>query len=396
MTGHGRTALLATLLAGLMLGPSLQAQQEGEPVSIGTYRLVHSKILDEDRALLIHLPPGYERSTASYPVIYMLYGDHVTTYFADAVSAVDALGPSGRTPEFILVGVMNTDRYRDLLPESQGRPTGISAFIRFLNDELFTFVEKSYRTKPYRILVGPQAGGNFALYALMNRPGMFNGFIIETPFRWRGGRDMMLDMALPFLRDCRQGRRFMHITYRRMDDLEKEGLPYLERFGKMVQDSGCREFRLELDFASEEDDFVLPLHIRQGLKKLFDSYPFPDDLRVDSLGDILAWYGKRSAEYGFEVDVPAHVLAMQSDSLMQKGMTEQMIEVLHFMLEKDPSSGNALWRLGNHYERTGEPGKAIEYYERMLAVMGSDAGMVRSRIDALKSRLEQPQDAPQR
>ena len=136
---------LVLVVTGMMLGPPLEAQQEGEPVSIGTYRVIHSKILHEDRTLLVHLPRGYEQSRGAYPVIYMLYGDHVTTYFSQAVSVVDGLGPTGRTPNFILVGLMNTDRYRDLLPEAGGNPTGIGDFIRFLNDELFSFVEKNYR-----------------------------------------------------------------------------------------------------------------------------------------------------------------------------------------------------------------------------------------------------------
>ena len=50
-------------------GFSLQAQQEEDPVTIGTYKILHSKILDEDRTLLIHLPRGYESSFVAYPVI---------------------------------------------------------------------------------------------------------------------------------------------------------------------------------------------------------------------------------------------------------------------------------------------------------------------------------------
>ena len=125
-----------------------------------------------------------------------------------------------------------------------------------------------------------------------------------------------------------------------------------------------------------------------GLRELFVDYPFPDDLEVKSLDDILAYYRKLSSEYGFEVDVPEHILAMQSDGLMRKGETEQMLRILHYLLEKDPSSGDALWQLGNHHERIGELDVAIRYYERMIEFMGSDAGMIQNRVDELKERTE--------
>jgi predicted alpha/beta superfamily hydrolase len=375
-------------LVGLVFVLPLAAQQDGEPVSIGTYRVIHSKILDEDRTLLVHLPRGYEQASVSYPVVYMLYGNHVTTYFGVSAAAVDALGSSGRTPELILVGLTNTDRYRDLLPEADGKPTGIVDFTRFIREELFPYVEKNYRTKPYRILIGPQAAANFSLFNMMNDPGMFNAFIIENPFRWRGGRDKMMDMASTFFRDRGEFRRFLHIAYRDQDELEKEGLPFLKKFAETSEKAGCEGFRLKLDYLAD-DDFISPLRIKEGLKELFIDYPFPQDLEVKSLDDILSYYKELSDEYGFNLDVPQHVLTMQSDSLMQKGKTDEMLSVLRYMLEKNPSSGNALWRLGNHHERTGDLGKAVEYYERMIKFMGSDAGMIKGRVDMLKKKIEE-------
>jgi len=207
------------------------APESGAPVSIGSYRMLHSEVLGEDRTVLVHLPEGYSTTTASYPVVYMLYGDHVTTYFARAVSELDTLGSGGRIPECILIGIMNTDRYRDLLPEVQGKPTGIDGFIRFLDTELFPWVETELRTKPFRVLVGPQAGGNFGLYTLLKRPG------------------------------------------------------------------------------------------------LFDAYPFPDDLEVASLADVLGHYRALTTRYGYPVDPPERVLGRQSHRLMERGETDAAVEV---------------------------------------------------------------------
>lgn len=210
--------LIFLLLLGFS-GNFLLGQQDGAPITIGTYKIIHSTIMDEDRTLLIHLPRGYESSTVAYPVIYMLYGNHVTTYFTEAVSVIDRLGPSGRIPQMILVGIVNTDRYRDLLPENQGKTTGIGNFILFLREELFPYIEGTFRTKPFRVLIGPQAGANFSLYTMMKQPDMFNAFIINSPFRWTGGRDLMMNLAEDFFKGQREFNCLMYITYKVNDEL---------------------------------------------------------------------------------------------------------------------------------------------------------------------------------
>lgn len=362
-------------------GISLLGQQDGDLVKIGTYKTLHSKIINEDRTLLIHLPRGYENTKESYPVVYMLYGDHVTTYFAEAVSVMERLGSVGRIPPMILVGIMNNDRYRDLLPESNGNPTGIENFFRFFTDELFPYVEKTFRTKPYRILIGPQAGANFALYTMMTYPEMFNAFIINSPFRWRGGRDLMMSLAESFFQKQQEFRRFMYITYEVTDDLEKEGLPYQKKFVDIAEKSGLKGFRIELNYIPENDEFVTPLGIRTGLKELFIDYPFPEDRKVESLDDILSFYQELSAEYEYAVDAPDHVLTIASDTLEREGKQKEMLRILQYMLDKNPSSGNALWRLGNHSERMGELEKAAEYYSQIIKYLGSDVGMIEKRLD---------------
>ena len=364
------------------------APEAGNPVTIGRYRTIHSEVLGEDRTVLVHLPEGYSATTASYPVVYMLYGDHVTTYFARAVSELDTLSSGGRIPECILIAVMNTDRYRDLLPEVRGEPTGIDDFIRFFEAELFPWVETELRTKPFRMLVGPQAGANFALYTLMARPRMFDAFIIENPFRWRGGRERLVEQAESFFSAETDRTGFVHISWRETDELETESLPYLTGFAETVESAGDADIRLVLDEVPVDGEFLVPFRIGAGLRALFDAYPFPKDLEVASLDDILGHYRALSKRYGFEVDPPERVLAARSQELIGRGRTKAAIEVLELMLERDPSSLDALWQLGNLAERGGRTAEAVAYYERMIALMGSDAGMIARRVEQLKAAID--------
>ncbi len=86
----------------------------------------------------------------------------------------------------ILVAVGNTDRTRDLTP-SAGEIGGEDAggggdeFLEFLADELAPWVEKKFRTRPSRVLVGHSFGGLFGVHALITRPDFYQGIIAISP-----------------------------------------------------------------------------------------------------------------------------------------------------------------------------------------------------------------------
>ena len=114
--------------------PSL-VQQDGDTISIGTYRKLHSKILNENCILLVNLPEGYHETTNSYLVLYILYGGQVEGYFAEAVHIVCRLNEASRIPDMIIVVVKNTDRYRDCLPINRnGEPGGADNFLFMTNN----------------------------------------------------------------------------------------------------------------------------------------------------------------------------------------------------------------------------------------------------------------------
>ena len=49
------------------------SQKKSEEIIIGNKITVHSKVLNENRQILIRLPEGYNRSKQKYPVLYLLY-----------------------------------------------------------------------------------------------------------------------------------------------------------------------------------------------------------------------------------------------------------------------------------------------------------------------------------
>ena len=91
---RSRGVQYAGILALLALASSLTpsnafAQYEVEPIVIGETLTFHSDTLNEDRTVLVYTPPGYDGSTAIYPMLYLLDGDahfHHTTGILDFLS----------------------------------------------------------------------------------------------------------------------------------------------------------------------------------------------------------------------------------------------------------------------------------------------------------------------
>ncbi len=366
--------LAASIAAGLPVASPAPSQEarDGDPVSIGTFRQLHSDVLGEDRLLLVCLPRGYEESSMSYPVLFVLYGGQIRGYFAEAVHVVDRLSEEGSIPKMIVVGVANVERYRDLSPVGRrGRPSGIEPFSRFVVEELIPYVESECRTKDSRVLMGPQAGAAFGLYTLAKRQGLFNAFIIENPFRSPPVYNVLMPLMEELVDKGLPSFTFLQITCSdREGYLDKtQEIEYMRRFEKMVADKKPQNLTLVTHYIEKNEDFLPPLRLKEGLRELFREYRFPDSREVRALADITAYYAALSERFGFEVDVPERTLASKADELSERGASNSAMEILNYLIEVYPASADGYWRLANLHRGQGNSEKAIEYYRKCLEII---------------------------
>jgi len=87
-----------------------------ESIKLGAKQTIQSKELDETREILVKLPESYHGTENRYPVLYMLDANY-TTFLANDLFTIDYMRYVRKVPEFIVVGVYNTDRERDMIPE---------------------------------------------------------------------------------------------------------------------------------------------------------------------------------------------------------------------------------------------------------------------------------------
>lgn len=364
-TRHRLWFVTLALLAATPAPPA-GAQQDNEDIVIGHYRKIHSTILDEDRTLLVNLPRGYEATAIGYPVIYILYGGQIRNYFPEALYITTLLGTT-RMPPVILVGIANTERYRDYLPfDREGNPAGADRFLQFMVEEAIPFVEANYRTADFRILVGPQAGGTFGLYTLTQRPETFDVYILNNPFRYLQQRDWLIERVRSVFAERDTLDNFLYVIAEDSDF--PEALEYMPRLEDVLSAQRPAQFAWKLDIVEENGDFLTPTGLREGLTLAFSGYEFPAAAGVASLAEIERYYAGLSQHYGYEVAIPDMVLAMGSDNLAQAGRVDEAIAMLERLVAIYPASLNGWWRLAGIYRERGDIERALYYYRKCLEV----------------------------
>ena len=136
-----------------------------------------SKILKSERKYAVYLPPDYETSERSYPVLYLLHGsgDDQTGWvqFGEVLHIADkAINEGKATPMIIIMPDANTGR-RGYFND----PRGDWNYEDFFFKELMPYVEKKYRIKSdkrYRAIAGLSMGGGGSFVYALHHPELFS------------------------------------------------------------------------------------------------------------------------------------------------------------------------------------------------------------------------------
>lgn len=136
-----------------------------------------SKILKMDRKYAIYLPPDYETSQRSYPVLYLLHGagDDQTGWvqFGEILYIADkAIGEGKATPMIVVMPDANTGK-RGYVNDVKGE----WRYEDFFFEEFMPYVEKTYRIKGekrYRAIAGLSMGGEGTFIYALHHPELFS------------------------------------------------------------------------------------------------------------------------------------------------------------------------------------------------------------------------------
>jgi predicted alpha/beta superfamily hydrolase len=161
-------------------------------LAIGETFTIESRILGERRRINVYLPAAYTVSAeARLPVLYMPDGG-IAEDFLHVAGLVQVSTGNGTMRPFVLVGIENTERRRDLTgpttnpQDSTIAPVvgGSAAFRRFIRTELMPVVKSRYRTTDETAIVGESLAGLFIVETLFQEPDLFDTYIALDPSLW--------------------------------------------------------------------------------------------------------------------------------------------------------------------------------------------------------------------
>ncbi|RLD21799.1 MAG: hypothetical protein DRI69_03080 [Bacteroidetes bacterium] len=148
------------------------------------------------RKIWIYLPPGYETSTSSYPVLYMHDGQNLfddSTSFAGEWHVDESLNDlyESNNIALIVIGVENggTERLNEYSPwinPTYGGGDG-DDYMDFIVETLKPFVDENYRTLSNREntgLMGSSLGGLISHYGALASPDVFGKAGVFSPSFW--------------------------------------------------------------------------------------------------------------------------------------------------------------------------------------------------------------------
>lgn len=161
------------------------------PLVIGETFAIESKVLGETRRINVYQPPGYAKSDMRVPVLYMPDGG-IGEDFLHVAGLVQVSVGNGTMRPFLLVGIENTERRRDMTgPTDNARDRtiaphvgGAPEFRKFIRDELMPEVKRRYRVTDENAIVGESLAGLFVVETFFYEPDLFDIYIAIDPSLW--------------------------------------------------------------------------------------------------------------------------------------------------------------------------------------------------------------------
>jgi uncharacterized protein len=173
------------------------------PLVIGETFTIDSKVLSETRRINVYLPPGYRESAeARLLVLYMPDGG-IDEDFLHMAGLVQVSVGNGTMRPFLLVGIENTERRRDMTSPTENeddkkiapRVGGSGAFRRFIRDELMPQMKRRYRTTGETAVVGESLAGLLVVETFLLEPDLFDTYIAFDPSLWWNNQKLVGDAS---------------------------------------------------------------------------------------------------------------------------------------------------------------------------------------------------------
>ncbi|TDF35189.1 tetratricopeptide repeat protein [Alteromonadaceae bacterium M269] len=335
---------------------------KGEPaVTLGEISSIKSKVLNKDIPLSIHLPENYDSSKKTYPVLYML-GSHYRARFAMLASTLDYMGEA-QIPQMILIGVDLPEGNSILLPTRDNQDTKIpDNYINFFETELMPHVDNKYRTAPFSVLYGASNSGFFSVYAMLNKPHLFNSYLASSPSLMHIPAVLQQKIKADPFKTIAENR-FLHIIY--SDDDSDATIESVSEFSRVLANNKPESFNYKVDELANQGH-VPAMDFTQFLLALYPDFnPYE---KLDSLDKVTQHFSKLSKRYGYEIQPPISIIfRLGVDSIISKNLVVAE-KIFQYSLQVYPEGKESYLGMGVVHRDEGHIENAKAMFEKALEI----------------------------
>lgn len=360
---------------------------------------ISSKRLNEEREITIGLPPSYDKHpNQKYPVLVLLDGDFLFDAFQGALSYSNYWDD---LPEVIIVGISqnkNNERETDCaVDQENGLPTEKGeAFFEFIGLELLPYIEKKYRTAPFKMIAGLDTTAGFLNCYLYKDVPLFDAYISMSPELPKGMEEQLPDRLAAIQKPI------FYYHSSGDGDMKKmrNRILALDEVAKKIN-KPTLNYRFD-DFKGASHYSLVLNSIPSALYQIFSVYQpistteFNEKIAVLTSGYVDYLVRKYDViEKSFALKLPIRLndfKAIEAAILKNKAYPE--FEKLAQLAKKSyPKSMLADYQMGQMYEKKGETAKAVKSY--MMAYQREEIGdltkdMMIERADELKNGKNEP------
>jgi len=386
------TRLFQFIIFCSLLIPQQIFAQDSTAITIGYTHSIYSKLLKENRSYWVYLPKSYQDkafTSNKYPVMVLLDGD---THFHSATGVVQFLAADHKIPEMIVVGVLNTDRTRDLTPthtelDNDGKVQpqlktsgGGDRFLAFLSEELLPHIDSMYRTLPYRLMVGHSAGGSLAAHDFISEEPMCNAYLAFDPnVGWDNSITIRHLKAQQVFPRKKTGRFYLSLAHNTDAPLDTTNFRKAQdQFCAELKTAGLPDSCFKADYFEQENHRSIPLiSLYHGLLFTFHGFYQKNPENLDLAG-LKKHYEQISKRWQVQfLPVEKNVNDHGYYHLYTTKNLKKALTYFTYNTELYPLSFNAWDSLAEYYMVSGDHKKAKLYYQKSLDLNPKNEGAVK-------------------
>ncbi|MDO6444548.1 esterase [Colwellia sp. 1_MG-2023] len=325
---------------------------------------ISSKLFKGPIEYNVTLPKSYHEAKAKDKKYFVIFDLHPRSQ--PYLSGLhDWLSHNGDWPwleSIVVTPASYNAEFAELFRQLEKEPQDNSLLDYFEND-LLTSIDENYRTNGFKIYSGFMGNGAFGLFTLLNRPSLFNAYIITSP-SLANDFAMITSQAKMKLTATDDKMRFLYLATG-THQYEQGNLPAFDLFEEALKTSAPETLDWQVHRNTSNYYMSQPIiSTINAIEALFSDIHI--DLAPDSktsqqgVQAIIDYYGKISQKkYGFSVSAEGSLKTL-AKSVMEKD-SQKGLAIYQKTAELYPESAYALSSLAKAYADLDDIHNAIKY-----------------------------------